>query len=149
MCLAVLLELGRFVTLVPIKNKHSVWTFGSSSSMPIEVLKPFKACLIICPAIVCWFNYPVVWKAAVGVPVCKMILPLNHQKRRNTPAFTIDTGNSCCPLSIAWLNCFASATSIGTCNNHCWANHTYHKACFVKVVKIAIQNTIFCPHILY
>jgi hypothetical protein len=117
--------------------------------MFIEVFQPFQTRLIVCLSIACWFDNPVGWEAAVGILIREVILALNHEKWRDTPAFTIDTHNRCGPFPIAWLNCLASATSIYTGNNHCRANYTHHKAGFVEVVEIAVLNPIFCPHILY
>jgi hypothetical protein len=116
--------------------------------MLIEVLEPLKTRLVICPAINCWFDHPVVWKAALSIPIRKVILPLNHQEWRDTPTFSIDTSNRCSPFSIAWLNCLASATSICASYNHRWGNYTHHKARLVEVVEIGVNNPIFCPHIL-
>ena len=117
--------------------------------MFIEVFQPFQTCLIICPSIACWFDNPVKWETAVGIPIREVILALNHEKWRDTPAFTIDTRNCRGPFPITWLNCLASATSICTGNNHCRADYAHHKPSLVEVVKVAVQNTIFRPHIFY
>ncbi|PMD64679.1 uncharacterized protein K444DRAFT_705183, partial [Hyaloscypha bicolor E] len=75
--------------------------------------------------------------------------PLNYQKWRNVPAFTIDTSNSCRLFPIPWLNCLSSTTSICTGYNPYWTNHTHYRPGLVEVVKFAVQNTALCPHIFH
>ena len=48
--------------------------------MFVEVFQPFQTRLIICPSIACWFDNPVGWEAAVGIPIREVILALNHEK---------------------------------------------------------------------
>ena len=148
MCLIVLLEFGRFVTLMPIKDKYSIQTLYSSRSILIEVFELFQARLVICLAINCWFNHLVVQKAALSILAYKIILPLNYQKRRDTLTFAINTSNYYRLFPITWLNCLASTTSICASYDYRQGNYAYYKARFVEVVEIGVNNPIFRPYIL-
>ena len=117
--------------------------------MFVEVFQPFQTRLIICPTIIRRFNNPIVREVSFRVPVREVVDALNDEEWRDTPTFAIDRNNRYRPFSIAWLNCFTFATSIGTRNNHSRADYPHHKASLVEVVEIRIHYTIFCPHILY
>jgi hypothetical protein len=114
--------------------------------MFVEVFKPFQTRLIIGPSIASRFNNPIVRKAALSIPTKEMVGSLNYQKQKDTPIFAIDTDNRCSLLSIARRNRFASATTIGACNDHTRSNNTYHKTNLVEIIEIAVENTIFRPH---
>jgi hypothetical protein len=117
--------------------------------MFVKVFQLFQTCLIVCSAITCRFNNPVGWEAAVSVPVGKVVLALNHQEWRNTPALAINTGNRYSLFSIPWLNYLASATSIYTSNNYCRADYAHHKPSLIEVVEVVVQNTIFRLYIFH
>ncbi len=74
---------------------------------------------------------------------------MNHHKWRDTPTFTINTSDCCCPFPVTLPDSFSSTMSFDMCNNHTSTNYAHHEACFIKVVKIAIWNTVFGPHIVY
>jgi len=50
---------------------------------------------------------------------------------------------------IARLKLLASAASISTYNNHTAANDAHYKAYLVKVVEVAVLDTILCTHVSY
>jgi hypothetical protein len=79
-----------------------------------------------------------------------MVDSLDDQKRREIPTLpvTVTQTIAVAPFPITWLYSFASAMPIGACNDHSRADLAYHKARLVEVVKIAVQNAVFRPHVL-
>jgi hypothetical protein len=121
----------------------------TTASIFIEIFKLFQTCFIISPSIASRCNNLVVRKAAFNIPTRKVIGSLNYQKQRDTLTFSIDTNNWYSLFPITRLYSFASATSIGACNNHTNTNNAYHKASLVEIIKIIVQNIILGLYILY
>ncbi len=117
--------------------------------MLIKVFQLFQTCLVICLSVTCQFNNLVIQEAAVYILIRKMILPLDNQKQKDILTLAINISNCYSLFLITWLNCLTSVILICIYNNHYRTNHTYYKACFVKVIEIIIQNVIFCPYILH
>jgi len=71
--------------------------------MKVEVLDPIQANSIGCPAIVGSCDMPVGWEVTLGIPVGKVVLCGQDDKRRDGPAKGIDALDHRCPLAVARL----------------------------------------------
>ena len=146
---AVLLEVGRFVTLVPVQYKDPIYTLRTSSGIFIKVFNLFETRLIIYLLITCRLNNPVVQEVPLNILTREVVLPLNYKKRRNTPTFSTCTNDYCSLFPVPWLNCLAFTTLIGACNDYRSANNAHYKARLVKVIEIAVKYAIFLLRIRY
>jgi hypothetical protein len=102
--------------------------------MPIKVLYPLKACLVIGPAIFRYCNSPIAREVAFLIPTREIILTRNNDKRRQRPPFRIDRLNRYNPFSVSRLNLFRVLSLFYAYNNHTACNNTYHKASLIKVI---------------
>lgn len=104
---------------------------------------------LFCPPIGSWFNSPVEWELALGVPVYEVVCALNNERRREAPPFAIDALDRRPPFPIARLNCLASSTSIGACHYNRCADDAYHEAGLVTVVEVAVVDAVLRPHAVH
>ena len=56
-----ILKSGTVVASVAVEDKEALLTLYTTLSIPMEVLDPFKANLIVGPAILTYCNAPVAW----------------------------------------------------------------------------------------
>ncbi len=110
---------------------------------------PFQAGLVVGPPIRSRFDDPVLWEAALRIPIGEVVGALDDEEWWEAPPFGIDTLNCCRPFPIAWLDRLASSKSISTCNHHRAADNTHHKAGLIEVVEVAVLDTEFGPHITH
>ncbi len=71
--------------------------------MEVEVLDPIQANGISYPAIVGSCNTPVGWEVALSIPVGKIVLYVQDNKGRDSPAKGINALDHRCPLAVARL----------------------------------------------
>ena len=134
---------------MPVQNQHLIQALYIRSSVFIKVFQPFQTRLIIYLPVTHRFNNLVAREVGLGVLVYEVINALNSQKQRDILTFAININNSYRLFPITWLYSLNSATLISTRNNYSGYNHAYQKAGLIKVIKIAIYNTILRLYILY
>ena len=78
-----------------------------------------------------------------------MVDALDDHEWRQRKAVAAHTLNHSRPFSIARLKLLASATLIGTYNNHTAADNTHYKAYLVKVVEVAVLDAVLHTHVGY
>jgi len=87
--LAIELEFGRVMALVPVEGQQPVDTLRSRCSVIIEVLDPIQAYSIVGPAVIGCCNAPVSWKIALLVPVAQVVLRSKNDEWPYLPHHTI------------------------------------------------------------
>ncbi|KAF2835747.1 hypothetical protein M501DRAFT_941433 [Patellaria atrata CBS 101060] len=115
--------------------------------MFIEVPNPFKGRIIIGTAIRSRRNDPRRGEVTFRIRRREVIDALDNEEWRDTKAIACHALNHSRPFPITWLELLASATSIGTCNDYTVTDSPYHKARLIKVIEVAILDTILCAHI--
>jgi hypothetical protein len=110
--------------------------------MRVKVLPPVKTKLVSSPAVLRDSNHPVLRQIFLFVLACEVVGALEDDKGRNSPPFSINAVNNCCPLPIAWLDFLWFSSSLRSWNNCSSKCLAHHEACLVEVVRVVIQNAI-------
>ena len=126
---------------VAVHNQKTILTLRTSCSRAIKVLNPFKANLIVCPALFACTNSPSLRYTNICsnfVPRLLILLCFKYHKHWQGPASRADAVDDCHPLAIAWLYdlCAALLSFFSPCDNFCCWNHAHLKARLVEVIDI-------------
>ena len=132
-----------------IKNQHSIRTLYLSNSILVKVFYLIQTCLVICLAIICRFNNPIVREGSFRILIYKVISTLNNKEQRDTPIFAINCYNYYYLFLITQLNYLTLTILISISNNYFRVDLVYYKASLIKVIKIYIYYIIFYLYILY
>ncbi|KAF2834452.1 hypothetical protein M501DRAFT_1020709 [Patellaria atrata CBS 101060] len=130
-----------------VKDNHPIESLLPDSGMFIEVPNPFKGRIIIGPAIRSRLNDLRRGEVTFRIPRREVIDALDDEEWRDAKAIACHVLNRSRSFPVTWLELLASATSIGTCNDYTGTDNPYHKARLIKVIEVAILDTILGTHI--
>ena len=111
--------------------------------MFIEMPNPVQACLIIGPSILGWFNYPIAWEGAIGVPISEVVGTLHDDERRDTLAVGIDALDHGNPFPITRLDFFSLPAPVDARHDYRGRDLAYYKAGLVEVIDILVLDAVF------
>jgi len=106
--------------------------------MEVEVLDPIQANSIGRPAIVGSCDTLVGWEVALGVPVGKVVLRGQDDKRRDSPAEGIDSLDHRYPRAVTRLGQLCLATAIRGRNHYARKDNAHYEPSLVEVIGIVV-----------